>query len=680
MVAGEPMKLEIADLLCQPASLSPGGSYWEHNAYYPPISFLNEGYKPIISPPPDILSLDPTWGGCVADLFEGKDPPRALTPAVALAPTTTTESAKTDPTPPSPSSMPSPVPSSTRFTTSVTKAEPIHTVEASHTATSHIPASSLESQPSSELSKDSNSAQTMIPSATAGNSDLQTTLNPTTHQLTNTLATTEPQKPASVDTHRPVTSIASTSDSTYLTEAPNTLLTPGASTTTAASLSTTSNDPSNVMGSQRLGSNSDISTTIVGGVSLAIGGPASLESTVKSIQPPYDPLTSISANSGSAKSIEPGLNSGTTTMTVGGLTLTVGLPAATNIDSVGGTISQSSSPLQVLSTDPSVSVESQTGTSQNAISPFGTSNTRISEAAGRSSTSSHDGGVSASSTTLLTTTPTITVSSRPFSLGVDGIAIGAQTSNAKVSALVTGADHSPMIDPMLGGHSVLSGSGAIFVDGKTLSIGAPALTVSGTPISLGTGRLMIGSQTYAYGSGLPDESTSGSFGSTDHQVITANPTGFSIAGTTLLPGSRGISLSGTVVSLNPSGFLVIGTSTFGATPALVTADSEQSSTDNPGTTTSNAESFTVPVSLTSSGMSTVVTNTVDPPVNGGSGSSGSDGLGKVILSGFGSSNSTPTVSATSTRASKGEQHRLATPGYGSMILLLGATVLCICFA
>ena len=42
------------------------------------------------------------------------------------------------------------------------------------------------------------------------------------------------------------------------------------------------------------------------------------------------------------------------------------------------------------------------------------------------------------------------------------------------------------------------------------------------------------------------------------QIITANPTGFALEGTTLLPGGKAVTVSGTPISLALAGTLVVG--------------------------------------------------------------------------------------------------------------------------
>ncbi|MCJ1380810.1 hypothetical protein MMC17_003919 [Xylographa soralifera] len=87
---------DFADALCPPASVAEDFH----------ISFVGQGYRPIIAPPPGLTSIDPAWVSfCgVGDPFQGNDPPYALTPAANLSPSTTLPSALPDKTSASPSS------------------------------------------------------------------------------------------------------------------------------------------------------------------------------------------------------------------------------------------------------------------------------------------------------------------------------------------------------------------------------------------------------------------------------------------------------------------------------------------------------------------------------------------------------------------------------------------------
>lgn len=70
-------------------------SYNFADIQYPPaqdddaFSFLGQGYRPLISPPAHLRSLDPLWSNCNLGPFQGNDPPRALSPVAAMDPMTT---------------------------------------------------------------------------------------------------------------------------------------------------------------------------------------------------------------------------------------------------------------------------------------------------------------------------------------------------------------------------------------------------------------------------------------------------------------------------------------------------------------------------------------------------------------------------------------------------------------
>ncbi|KAI9880539.1 MAG: hypothetical protein M1830_002579 [Pleopsidium flavum] len=100
--SGEPMMLDVADLQCPSFAALHGAGYRQP-----------EEYKPILSAPSKLLHLDPSWHDCQVDLYQGVDPPRILTPAVALDPATSTKDPDMKPTPASPSSIPTALPKET---------------------------------------------------------------------------------------------------------------------------------------------------------------------------------------------------------------------------------------------------------------------------------------------------------------------------------------------------------------------------------------------------------------------------------------------------------------------------------------------------------------------------------------------------------------------------------------
>lgn len=74
---GNLFSYNFADILCPPVQ--------DDDAF----SFLGQGYRPLISPPAHLRSLDLLWSNCNLGPFQGNDPPRALSPVAAMDPMTT---------------------------------------------------------------------------------------------------------------------------------------------------------------------------------------------------------------------------------------------------------------------------------------------------------------------------------------------------------------------------------------------------------------------------------------------------------------------------------------------------------------------------------------------------------------------------------------------------------------
>ena len=110
---------------------------------------------------------------------------------------------------------------------------------------------------------------------------------------------------------------------------------------------------------------------------------------------------------------------------------------------------------------------------------------------------------------------------------------------------------------------------AVFSFGGTaLTQGGDAITISGTRISLGRSGVLIGTSSLPFSTA----STPTSLLTINSQTLTAlrgSGGGFEMNHSTLLPGSPGISISGTIYSINAAGSLIVGTSTI----PLATTDS-----------------------------------------------------------------------------------------------------------
>ena len=160
----------------------------------------------------------------------------------------------------------------------------------------------------------------------------------------------------------------------------------------------------------------------------------------------------------------------------------------------------------------------------------------------------------------------LTISNTPISLGSSGLlvfgsssiilpsqsifVIGSQTFTANPTGFALDAGS-------------ISPDGAVeTTNSKTISAGGPAVTVDGTVVSLDpSGVLAIGSSTFT----LPNPTPAASVNQPlviAGQTITPSGSAFSIAGTTLSPGGPAVTIDGTIVSLQPSGTLIVGSNSF----------------------------------------------------------------------------------------------------------------------
>ena len=101
------------------------------------------------------------------------------------------------------------------------------------------------------------------------------------------------------------------------------------------------------------------------------------------------------------------------------------------------------------------------------------------------------------------------------------------------------------------------------VAGSQVLPGGSAIVVSGTTLSLSpSGVLDIGGASINLEPQVPSVDVFNVAG----QTVTANPSGFQIDGSNILPGGTPVTISGTQVSLDQSGGLHVGTSSIGLVP------------------------------------------------------------------------------------------------------------------
>ena len=168
--------------------------------------------------------------------------------------------------------------------------------------------------------------------------------------------------------------------------------------------------------------------------------------------------------------------------------------------------------------------------------------------------------------------------------------IGLSDGNKGLGRLILGGlndQSSPsVVEPFIttiAGHAITAAPNAVDVAGTTLHPGDPGMTVDGTAVTLDTAHhLVIGSKTIPLASestglgglitgGLGHPSTSDNDNDNDvaeplittiaGQAITAAPDAVEVAGSTLHPGDRGVTLDGTLVSLDGARHLIVGSKT-----------------------------------------------------------------------------------------------------------------------
>ena len=157
----------------------------------------------------------------------------------------------------------------------------------------------------------------------------------------------------------------------------------------------------------------------------------------------------------------------------------------------------------------------------------------------------------------------VSISGTPISLGISGnLMIG--------SASVDIGNQNPAVNTFkVGGESITADSNGFFVHGSQILPGNPPVFLSGTPISLGiSGNLVIGSSTIA----LSGSNSAINAFNVGGDTFTASPMGFTVAGSQVLPGGSAIVVSGTTLSLSPSGVLDIGGASINLAPQVPSVD------------------------------------------------------------------------------------------------------------
>ena len=162
--------------------------------------------------------------------------------------------------------------------------------------------------------------------------------------------------------------------------------------------------------------------------------------------------------------------------------------------------------------------------------------------------------------------PGVTLDGTSISLAPSGhLIVGSQTVDLLngPTATTSSSDLGPLI--AIGGDVFHANPSGFSIHRTPIRPGGPGMSIDGTSISLApSGHLIIGSRTIDLLKGPPAITSKPDLNPifvAGGDVFQANPTGFSIHGTSIRPGGPGVTLDGTSISLAPSGRLIIGSKT-----------------------------------------------------------------------------------------------------------------------
>ncbi|KAL9069668.1 MAG: hypothetical protein Q9161_005368 [Pseudevernia consocians] len=180
--------------------------------------------------------------------------------------------------------------------------------------------------------------------------------------------------------------------------------------------------------------------------------------------------------------------------------------------------------------------------------------------------------ISVAGNTLKPGDPGITVEGTPVSLGSLIFVVGSRTEilSPPQAALTAQPSYTT-----IGGQIMSLGSSAIVIDGTTLNPAGPGITVDGTLVSLGSYIVVVGSHTQSL---IPAQSTPTaipSYMTVGAETIAVAGSSIIVAGHTITPEGPAVIADGTLVSLGSS-VLVIGTQTVGFTLSAASAGANPS--------------------------------------------------------------------------------------------------------
>ena len=198
-----------------------------------------------------------------------------------------------------------------------------------------------------------------------------------------------------------------------------------------------------------------------------------------------------------------------------------------------------------------------------------------------------------------------TIDGTMISLGSLGkLFIGSSTFAIPIPTITEPA-HLPIV---VAGQTITPNPSAFSIAGTMISVGGPAISIDGTIISLGpSGSLYVGGTIFALPTSTPVSSPDPDLIVAGH-TITPNPSAFQIANTKIFAGGPAITLDGTVVSLGPSGALIIGSNTVTLPTITPTLSSDPDVIVAGETITPNWLAFSVAGTVVSAGGPPITVN------------------------------------------------------------------------
>ena len=478
-------------------------------------------YQPILAAPSKLIDMEPLWKGCHQDYWQGQDPPFALTPAPALVPATFS----VDPVIPTTSAAPSPSIPALPIDTgspSVSPGPDSGSSNPPNNGNANPPDSGNSNSPNNGNSNPPNNGNPNPPDGGNSNSPNNGNANPSSGEnsdppKSDPIQNANPSQaadPPQSSKPAPIQSLIAD----FLSKAPSESPSPDSavSVPTANSVYT---DPQ----SQTSKSPDMPSPVIVGG----------------------ELVTPVAGSSGVVIFHSQTLTEEQT------LTGIAGVPISLNSGSIF--INGQGAPIPTAPAPTAV---------QGATTPQAVPASPI-VLGGQTASIVNPSAIIIGSQTAVVNQPAITISGTPISLGTAGIILGNSETVPILRPVATTA--SPIAT--IAGQVITALPGpsghAIVFDGTTLTPNSPGLTISGTPISLGSsGALVIGSSTVILSTLAPTPTPTSvpTYIQIGRQTIGIESSAIVIAGTTLTPGSPGVTVDGTFVSLGSS-VLVVGSRT-----------------------------------------------------------------------------------------------------------------------